>query len=74
MAADRWLTRVLDRVGRLKVHADLGPPVPEVGRPEIRHILVKPYRIVYRRDPSVLVVLTLRHTRRAWDPREISEG
>ena len=68
-----WLERVLDQVARLAQFPDLGRPVPELGRPEFRQLLVKPYRIVYRRDQTRIALLTVRHVRRAWDPREISE-
>ena len=61
-AADRWLVRVLDRVGRM---------VPEVARPEIREVIVAPYRVMYRRDAKQVSVLTVRHARRAFDLGEV---
>jgi plasmid stabilization system protein ParE len=45
--------------------------VPEVGRAEIREVLYGQYRIIYRLDPKRLVVLTVRHGRRAFDSREV---
>ena len=70
-AADRWLVRVLDRVGRLRDHPDSGRMVPEVGRAEIREVIVAPYRVMYRRDAQRVSVLTVRHARRAFDLGEV---
>ena len=70
-AADRWLVRVLDRVERLRDHPDSGRMVPEVARPEIREVIVAPYRVMYRRDAKQVSVLTVRHARRAFDLGEV---
>jgi plasmid stabilization system protein ParE len=45
--------------------------VPELNRDEIREILFGEYRVIYRLDPRRIVVLTVRHGRRQWDPTEI---
>jgi plasmid stabilization system protein ParE len=45
--------------------------VPEVDRDDIRQVLYGMYRIVYRIDPKRVVVLTVRHSRRLWDPSEV---
>ena len=70
-AALAWLERALDIVEQLEAFPDLGRPVPELARPDYRQLFVKPYRIVYHRRATVVVILTLRHVRQAWDPREI---
>lgn len=67
----RWLERLLRNVGQLQDFPDRGRMVPEIARPEIREVIVAPYRVVYRRDPARVLVLTVRHSRRAFDPREI---
>jgi plasmid stabilization system protein ParE len=59
-------------VAQLEAFPDLGRPVPELARPDYRQLLVKPYRSVYHRRAAVVIVLTLRHVRQDWDPREIS--
>jgi toxin ParE1/3/4 len=71
-AARVWLERALAAVGHLEAHPDIGRPVPEVARPDYRQLLVTPCRIVYHRRAIVVVILTLRHVRQDWDPREIS--
>jgi plasmid stabilization system protein ParE len=41
-----------------------GRIVPEVGRPEIREIIHRSHRVVYRHSPRLVEVLTVRHGRR----------
>jgi plasmid stabilization system protein ParE len=48
--------------------------VSEIGIPAYREILHAPYRIIYRVDASRVVILTLRHVRRAWDPAEVDDA
>jgi plasmid stabilization system protein ParE len=57
-------------VGRLDRLARRGRVVREVGLPAYREILHAPYRAIYRVDATRVVILTLRHWRRAWDPAE----
>ena len=73
-AAAAWLEELLDRVGRLDRFARRGRVVPEIGVPAYREILQAPYRVIYRVDTSRVVILTLRHWRRAWDPAEVIDG
>ncbi|MEX2182017.1 MAG: type II toxin-antitoxin system RelE/ParE family toxin [Gemmatimonadaceae bacterium] len=69
-----WLEELLDRVGRLDRFARRGRVVREIGRAEYREILHAPYRVIYRVDASRVVILTLRHWRREWDPAEVPVG
>lgn len=69
-AAARWLSRVLASVEALAENPDRGRAVPELGRPDIRELIVSPYRIMYRREPKRVVILTVRHARRAFDEEE----
>lgn len=48
--------------------------VPELQRPEIRELLVDPYRIPYRRDDDQITVLAVLHARRAFDLSDIVGG
>lgn len=72
-AAARWLGRVLANVEALAEHPDRGRAVPELGRPEIREVIVRPYRVMYRRELKRIIVLTIRHGRRAFDEAELFE-
>ena len=73
-AADAWLDELLTRVASLDRSARRGRIVPEIGRPAYREIWHAPYRIIYRVDGTRVVILTLRHSRRAWDPEEVRDG
>ena len=70
-AARHWLERVLQRVDLLRTFPDGGRMVPEVDRSEIREVIVVPYRVMYRRDPTRVLILTVRHSRRAFDHSEV---
>ena len=61
--AARWGQRLLHAPDRLAGSPRLGRMVPEIGRPDIREILVPPYRIFYRVRPGICQVLSIRHAR-----------
>jgi plasmid stabilization system protein ParE len=71
-AALRWLDRVLDAVATLAQFPDRGRAVPELQRPDIRELIVAPYRVMYRRDAKRVVVLTVRPGRRRFDADEMA--
>lgn len=74
-AAAKWVDAVFAAVATLKAHPRRGRKVPEVNRPEIRELLHGAYRIIYRQDARRIVVLTIRHGHRQWDPAELeAEG
>ena len=66
-AALKWFERLVRSVGSLSLLPDQGSMVPEAARELIREVLVKPYRVVYRRDDDVVVILTVQHGRRDLD-------
>jgi len=68
----RWLDRLLDAVVALAEFPDRGRAVPELQRPDIRELIVAPYRVMYRRDAKRVVVLTVRHGRRQFDADEVA--
>ena len=69
--ASEWLEALLARVATLDRMARRGRVVPEIGLPTFREIFHTPYRVIYRIDVASVVVLTLRHWRRSWDPGEV---
>ena len=69
-----WLDSLIARVGTLDRMARRGRVVPEIGRPDFREIFHAPYRVVYRIDAAAVVILTVRHWRRSWDPGEVDDG
>lgn len=62
-AALRWFDAIVDGAGSLSTFPDIGRIMPEAGRPEVREILVEPYRLVYRRDPDLVVIIGVFHSR-----------
>lgn len=72
--AAAWLEKLLERVSQLDQFAQQGRVVREIGIPAYREVLHPPYRIIYRVDAARVVILTLRHVRRAWDPAEVDDG
>jgi len=70
-AAAAWLEELITRIGALDRFARRGRVVPEIALPTHREIWHAPYRVIYRVDRSRVVILTLRHWRRSWDPAEV---
>lgn len=71
-AAAAWLEELLDRVATLDRFAKRGRVVAEIGHEAYRELLHAPYRVIYRVEPTQVVILTLRHSRRDWDDSEVS--
>lgn len=58
-AARRWVSKLIRAAERSKRFPYSGRIVPEVGQPEIREILVRSYRIVYRIRDGRIEILTV---------------
>ena len=71
-AALRWLDEVMVHSRSLAQFPDRGRMVPELQRPEIREVLVDPYRIPYRRDDDQVTVLAVLHDRQAFDLGDVT--
>jgi len=72
--ASEWLEGLITRVAKLDRMARRGRMVPEIGVPTFREVFHAPYRVIYRVDGGRVVILTLRHWRRSWDPSEGDDG
>jgi len=70
-AARAWVEQVFAKAATLRRYAGRGGKVPELDRDDIRQVLHGKYRIIYRIDPKRVVVLTVRHSRQQWDPRDV---
>ena len=56
-AADRWVGRLIAKAEAAARLPMVGRVVPEKGRPDIREVFLRTYRIVYRvREGSILVL------------------
>jgi addiction module RelE/StbE family toxin len=58
-AAARWVNRIIDAVERVAVFPSSGRAVPEIGRDDIREIILEDYRIVYQIRDDRIIVLTV---------------
>lgn len=72
-AAVRWFEAVVETAGSLAQFPDMGHVMPEAGRPEVREILVDPYRLIYRRDLDQVVVLAVFHARQDVDADSVED-
>ena len=58
-AARVWVERLRHRAERAATAPRAGRIVPEFGREDVREVLLKSYRIVYRIVPGAIAVLTV---------------
>ena len=70
-AVAEWVEGVIEEVERLRDYPEQGRIVPEVKRPQVREIFFKGHRIVYRLESRHIFILTVRHTRRLLDFKEL---
>jgi len=63
-AALGWLERLLEQTKMLARLPDQGRVVPELERNEMREILVKPYRVIYRRPETTVEIVAIWHMSR----------
>ncbi len=63
----KWVHAVFRQAGTLSSFPRRGRNVPEVGRPEIREILYRGYRIIHKVEQKRISILTVRHGRRLLD-------
>ncbi len=58
-AAERLIDRLINRGDALTDHPDRGRRLPELPESGLRELLIGNYRIVYRRTPKTVEVLTV---------------
>ena len=73
-AAARLVDRLIDRGDALAEHPDRGRRLPELPNSGLRELVIGNYRIVYRRTPSAVVVLTVFEGHRLLRPDELVTG
>ena len=72
MAATRWVHSIFDRVEQVKNFSKSGRFVPEVVRKDIRELIIANYRIIYRIEPKMISILTVRHCRQILPDEDIA--
>lgn len=67
--ADLTVRRIVACIQRLSEFPDSGRIVPERNNPEIREVIVRPYRIVYRYRGSLVEIVTVFRASREFPAR-----
>lgn len=68
---DEYVAAVLERAGILKCHPDAGRIVPEFNLDHIRELIHSPFRIVYLRQATEVVLIRVWRCERRLDlPRD----
>ncbi len=70
-AALQWLERLLERTVSLATFPDSGRDVPELGRQDIREIIVGSYRVMYRPTGDLVGIAAVRHEAREFDEKDV---
>ena len=70
-AAKVWLGDIFGAVDRLQEFPESGRVVPEVNRPNIRELVFKNYRVIYRVERKQVSILTVRHGKQRLPLKEI---
>jgi plasmid stabilization system protein ParE len=73
-AATRLVDKLIDRGDSLKEHPQRGRRVPELPESGLRELVVDNYRIVYRRTPKAIEVLTVFEGHRLLRADELTAG
>ncbi len=72
-AAEALVARLLARTRLLADHPAIGRVVPEIANPDVRELIERGYRVVYRRRPDVVEVLTVFEGHRLLREEEIGD-
>lgn len=73
-AARRWVDELFELVGRLVAFPESGRLVPELEGRGVRELIFGAYRVFYRLQPDVVLVLTVRHASQLIREDELAEG
>jgi addiction module RelE/StbE family toxin len=63
------VSRLVAAPSRLLEFPESGRMVPEFGRPNLRELIVRPYRLVYRLRGDIIEVVTVFHAARMYPER-----
>jgi len=62
-AAEQWVEKIFDSVGRLEQFPSSGRIIPEIQLENFREIIIGNYRIIYRIEVNQISILTVRSGR-----------
>jgi len=74
MAAERWVHSIFNRVEQVNDFSKSGRAVPEINRKDIRELVIANYRIIYRIEPKMISILTVRHCRQILPDGDIDDS
>jgi len=57
----KWFNEIFNKIDQLIEFPESGRIVPEMNRKNIREIIYKNYRIIYRIELKQILILTIRH-------------
>ncbi len=63
IAAEKWIQKIFVKTGQLARFPESGHHLPETSRRDIRELVCGSYRIIYRVEPRLIAILTVRHAR-----------
>jgi addiction module RelE/StbE family toxin len=70
--AEKWVNNIFDYVKRLENFPESGRYVPEIAnRKDLRELVFKNYRIIYRIEKSIVYILTVRSYKQILPMNEI---
>ncbi len=69
--ARRFIERIFDAAEKLQDHPQMGRPVPEADRDDVRELIFQGYRIIYRTQSDCVHVITVIHGSRNLAAKEV---
>ena len=71
-SAEKWVNSIFDRVGQIEDFEESGRIVPELKRVDVRELIFKNYRIIYKIEPDYISILTVKHCRQILPTDELT--
>ena len=71
LAALKWIEKIQKSVNKLVKFSQICREVPEIKRADIREIIEGNYRIIYRVEPELISILTIRHGKQLLNKNDI---
>ena len=73
--AEKWVNKVFDFVKKLEEFPECGRRVPELkNRKDLRELVFKNYRIIYRLEKTIIYILTVRNYKQILPLNEIKNN
>src|SRR5450756_1809551 len=69
--AARWMEHFLESADSLSEFPDRAPLADEAKRDDVRDLVVRPYRLIYRRDPDAIYITMVLHESQRFDVDDV---